>query len=171
MKDYHIVMATFISLVLCSCRSTSKVSDCLINETKVENSNQSLLDVTTETSNTSKEDSSETVSITIITEYDTDKVDENGQSPVKRKTTVMSGKKKKSKSNTATEKKENISATKEESANQVKQENNRREDTKAETKQPLYFSYILFGVAFVILMAVLAYWVFSKYRAGKPQDK
>lgn len=171
MKCYHIIMVTFICLFLCSCRSTSKVSDCLINETQVENSNQSLLDVRTETSNTFIEDSSETVSFTIITEYDTEKVDANGQSPVKRTTATMTGKKKGSKKKGATETKQNISATKEESANQVKQENNRREDTKAETKQPLYFSYILFGVAFVILMAVLAYWVFSKYRAGKPQGK
>lgn len=162
-------MLIILCCFMCSCRSTSKVAEQVVNQELAVESNEKLLDCTSVTSTTSGEDSSETVSITITTEYDTDKTDENGKSPVKRTTTVIKGKKKGSKNNTTTEAKQNISATKEESANQSTQENNRREDTRAETKQPLYLSYILFGVAFVILMAVLAYWVFTKYRAARPQ--
>lgn len=171
MKWYNFVIVLLVCISMCSCRSTSKVSECVTNGTLKVTTNDKVLDVKSEVSNVAVDDSSETVSITIITEYDTDKVDANGQPPVKRKTATVTGKKKGSKKKGTTETKQNISATKEESAEQVIQENNRREDTRAETKQPLYFSYILFGVAFVILMAVLAYWVFTKYRAAKPQGK
>lgn len=153
---------------VCSCRSTSKVTEIVTDETLNVTSNEKVDDVTSVTSNSVCEDSSETVTITVVTEYDTDKTDEQGRVPVKCTIATLTTKKQGYKDETKTQKEQNISATKEESAEQVKNENNRREDTRAETRQPLYYSYILFGVAFVILMAVLAYWVFTKYRAAKP---
>lgn len=144
MKTLYLLISVFLIFSASSFRSTSKVTESATNETTI---------------------------IAVITEYDTDKVNEHNNSPVKTPDGYLSHKKKGSKKNKETQKENNISATKEESANKVTNENNRREDTKAETKQPFYYAYILYGVAFVILMAVLAYWVFTKYRAAKPQGK
>lgn len=171
MRQYVMFCFFLVILSVCSCRSTSKVTENVVDETLNVTNSEKVDDVTSVTSNSVREDSSETVSLTFIIEYDTDKVDEQGKSPVKRTTAALTTKKKGSRNDTKTQKEQNISATKEESAEQVKQENNRREDTRAETKQPLYISFILFGVACVILMAVLAYWVFTKYRAAKPQGE
>lgn len=111
-------------------------------------------------------DSSETIVWTVITEYDTSRADSTGKSPI-RKTTQSLVKKstgKKSKDNTT--KGEALCAAKEVSAVKVTRNNNKRESTKAESKTPLYYAYTVYGVALVILMATLAYWVFSKYRAA-----
>lgn len=144
MKTLYLLISVLLIFPASSFRSTSKVTESATNETTI---------------------------IAVITEYDTDKVNEHNNSPVKTPDGYLSHKKKGSKKNKETQEENNISATKEESANKVTNENNRREDTKAETKQPFYYAYILYGVAFVILMAVLAYWVFTKYRAAKPQGK
>lgn len=144
MKTLYLLISVLLIFSASSFRSTSKVTESATNETTI---------------------------IAVITEYDTDKVNEHNNSPVKTPDGYLSHKKKGSKKNKETQKENNISATKEESANKVTNVNNRREDTKAETKQPFHYAYILYGVAFVILMAVLAYWVFTKYRAAKPQGK
>ena len=144
MKTLYLLISVLLIFSASSFRSTSKVTESATNETTIN---------------------------AVITEYDTDKVNEHNNSPVKTPDGYLSHKKKGSKKNKETQKENNISATKEESANKVTNVNNRREDTKAETKQPFYYAYILYGVAFVILMAVLAYWVFTKYRAAKPQGK
>lgn len=171
MKTLYLLLSILLIFSVSSCRSTSKVTESATNKTTNVVSNEKVEDISSVTNQSVQEDSSETTILTVITEYDTDKIDEHGNSPVKRQTATLATKKKGSKKNNETQKENNISATKEESANNVTNENNLREDTKAETKQPLYYAYIIYGVAFVILMAVLAYWVFTKYRAAKPQGE
>ncbi len=170
-RTLYIAYILVLVFILGACRSTRHVSE----EFSVNSLKQSSKDTSSaalsEKSTTEETDSSDIFVWTITTEYDTSKADSTDKAPVLRTTKQLtlkhSGKKKKNE----TSKNENISATKEESANEFHSNNNRREDTKAETKQPLYYSYILYGVALVILMAVLAYWVFSKYRATRLQNK
>lgn len=167
---YLIYLSVFVSF-LGACRSTRHVAEEFSVDSLKQSSKEMSSAASSENSTIEETDSSDTFVWTITTEYDTSKADSTGKSPVLRTTKQLavkhSGKKKKNE----TSKNENISATKEESAEQFHKNNNRREDTKAETKQPLYYSYILYGVALVILMAVLAYWVFSKYRAARPLNK
>lgn len=169
MRRLSIFLIALLAILLTSsCRSTKSMTETVEKDSLVQTSNLQVGASVITDSNTEEEDSMEVFTVTIITEYDTAKADSAGNSPVARQTKVLQTKRKGSKKGKETTTKQNISATKEESANQVKQSNNKRESTVAETKQPLYYAYILYGVAFVILMAVLAYWVFTKYRAERP---
>lgn len=171
MNTLYLLISVLLIFSASSFRSTGKVTGSATNKAINVVSSEKIENISSETTQSVQEGSSETTIIAVITEYDTDKVNVHDNSPVKTPYGYLSHKKKGSKKNKETQKENNISATKEESANKVTNENNRREDIKAETKQPFYYAYILYGVAFVILMAVLAYWVFTKYRAAKPQGK
>lgn len=153
-----------------ACRSSRHVSEDFSTDSLSQTLSTSVNAASTKESHTAETDSSETFVWTITTEYDTSKTDSNGLSPLLRMTRTLTIKRTCKKKEEDTSKKENISATKEESANQVHSKSHKRESTKAETKQPLYYAYLLGGVALVILMATLAYWVFTKYRAARPQE-
>ena len=170
MKKMTIYCLAFftVALLLASCRSSKTVVEEEKKDSLVQTSNVQVDIQTTTETKTNEDDSTEVFTVTIITEYDTAKADSTGKSPVLRQTQITESKRKGSKKAQETTTKQNISATKEESANQVTQSKTRRENTKTETKQPLYYAYILYGVALVILMAILAYWVFTKYRAARP---
>lgn len=172
MKQILSIASLFVVVcILGACRSSRHVTENISVDSASQSSKSSVDAALTETSHTEETDSSDTFVWTITTEYDTSKADSTGKAPVLRTTKSLavrySGKKKKNE----TSKNENISATKEESANHLTRNNNKRESTKAESKRPLYYSYVLYGVALVILMAVLAYWVFTKYRAARPQQQ
>jgi hypothetical protein len=121
-------------------------------------------------------DSSETVVIRETTWFDTSRTDSNGVSPVLRKERVTSltrhGKRSdkgsEDKSNTEGRQKNSAtiknSAKTEESAASENRSETKKDTSTSETKQVAYLSWLLFGLAFCILMAVLAYWVFTKYR-------
>ncbi len=163
----YIVVLVFI---LGACRSSRHVSEVSVTDS-LSLSYKSAVDATnTEKMYKQETDSVETVFWTITTEYDTSKADSNGVSPLLRKTKTLTIKRSNKKRTEQILKNENISANKEESANQLHKKSNKRESTKAETKQPLYYAYLLGGVALVILMAILAYWVFTKYRAARPLE-
>lgn len=167
------ILYTVLMLVLVfslgACRSSRHVSEDFSTDTLSQSSSVSANVASMEESHTAETDSSETFVWTITTEYDTSKTDSNGVSPLLRTVRTLKIKRAYNTKKEDTSKKENISATKEESANQVHSKSHKRESTKAETKQPLYYAYLLGGVALVILMAILAYWVFTKYRAACPQ--
>ena len=170
MRHLSFILTVLLVIFLsASCRSTKHLTEEVVDDSLAQTSNVQIGVTTTTETTVEEEDSTEVFTVTIITEYDTAKADSTGKSPVLRKTKVLETKRKGSKKAQDTTTKQNISATKEESANQVNHKYNKREDTKAETKQPLYYAYLMYGVALVLLMAVLAYWVFSKYRAGRPQ--
>lgn len=156
-----------------------------VTSSKTENS-QMQSSVTSESKSTSVtttseqvDDSTETVTTTHTTWYDTSKVDENGVAPVLKEETVTSttrhGKRttkgsderkdsdQKSQSKTDVQK----SATTEESAVSVSKSSKTKDVSASETKQVQYTSWALFGLGFVILSAILAYWVFTKYRQRK----
>ncbi len=163
---YILVLVFFLG----ACRSSRHVSEVFSTDTLSQSSKMSVDATSAEESHTTETDSSEVFVWTITTEYDTSKTDSNGISPLLKTTKTLTIKRTSKKKEKETSKKENISATKEESANQVRTTSKKRESTKAETKQPLYYAYILGGVALVILMAILAYWVFTKYRAARPHE-
>lgn len=106
-------------------------------------------------------------SVTVETTiYDTSRYDSvSGVSPVLSTTKTTKSKKKDSKKTSETTKSANVSAASDETANTVVSTEKHGDKSVAETKQPLYISSILFGLAFVILVCILAYWVFTKYRA------
>ena len=144
---------------------------------------QAVTTVTSESSQTqvtttqeNVDDSTETVTVTHTTWYDTSRADSNGVAPVLKEETVTSttrhGKRttkgsderkdsdEKSQSQTNVQK----SATKEESAESVLTSTKTKDMSASETKQVQYTSWALFGLGFVIIAAILARWVFSKYR-------
>ncbi len=169
-KTLYIAFILVLVFILGACRSSRHVSEDFSADTLSQSSKSSVDATSAEESHTTETDSSEVFVWTITTEYDTSKTDSNGISPLFKTTKTLTIKRTSKKKEKETSKKENISATKEESANQVHSTSKKRESTKAETKQPLYYAYILGGVALVILMAILAYWVFTKYRAARPHE-
>ena len=137
-------------------------------------SESSVTTVTTTTEQTS--DDTETITIRETTWYDTSKVDSNGVSPVlmtENQTTITHNKKKTEKDtedqSDTEEKKETTttvqtSANKEESAESAYKNTTQKDASATETKQLQYLSWVLLGLACLDLAAVLAYWVFTKYR-------
>ena len=125
------------------------------------------------------DDSTETVTITHTTWYDTNKVDSNGVAPVLKEETVTSttrhgkrttkGSDERKESDEKSQSQTNIenSATTEESAASVSTSSKTKDVSASETKQVQYTSWVLFGLGFVIISAILAYWVFTKYRQRK----
>ena len=182
------VILMFGLLLLMSCASYKKAvkEDSSQTSTVTTSTTENTQAVTTSTSESSVtqvtttqeqvDDSTETVTITHTTWYDTSKTDSSGVSPVLKEETITSttrhGKRskkgsderkdsdEKSQSQTDVQK----SATKEESAESVLTSSKTKDVAASETKQVQYFSWALFGLAFVIITAILAYWVFTKYR-------
>ncbi|MBQ8709376.1 MAG: hypothetical protein IJ550_02175 [Bacteroidaceae bacterium] len=156
---------------------TSHVESSATEQEKVEinaSSEQSAIAETTTSEQTN--DSTETMTVRETTWYDTSKVDSNGVSPVLKtekqtsityhgrrnvKDTENKGRSNEKQQSSATVQN---SAKKEESAESAKKSQIQRDVTATETKQLQYLSWVLPGIAFVILAAVLAYWVFTKYR-------
>ncbi len=168
MRNVSFIFFTAIILILSSCGSSKHVSG-IDEKQKVDIDAISCLLSGLETVQTITDEGNlhEIVEIE-TTVYDTSRLDSlSGTHPVLSKTKATKTREKGDKKTSETSQKANISATNEESAkiNQVK--NEKREIATAETKQPLYLSYILLGIASVVLVCVLAYWVFSKYRAEK----
>lgn len=168
-RTLHFVLLLGAVLFLIACRSSRSASESVSVDSLSQSSKTAVDVASTEHSRTVEQDSSDMYVWTVTTEYDTSKADSTGKAPVLRQTKSLSVKRSGRRKQNEKSKNENISATKEESATQVNKSNNKRERVKAETKQPLYCAYIIYGVALVILMAVLAYWVFTKYRAARPQ--
>lgn len=152
-----------------ACRSSRHISEGFSVDSLSQSQKVTIDKASTEENDIVVTDSSELFVWTITTEYDTSKTDSNGIAPLLKTIRTLAIKRSGKKQEENTLKKENISATKEESANELQRMYNKRESTKAETKQPLYYTYLACGVALVILMAILAYWVFTKYRAVHPQ--
>lgn len=168
MRYFPFAFFTVIVLLLSSCGSSKHISD-FDEKQKVDIDAVSCLLSGLETVQTVTDEGElrEIVEIE-TTVYDTSRLDSlSGTHPVLSKTKTTKTREKGDKKTSKTQKNANISATNEESAkiNQVK--NEKREVSATETKQPLYVSYILLGIASVVLVCVLAYWVFSKYRAEK----
>ena len=164
MKLLHIMLPV---MLLYSCGSakqayvsdekeeTSKVSASTVMES-IETELKSILE--------SGMEESVTVETTI---YDTSRYDSvSGVSPVLSTTKATKSKKKDSKKTSETTKNANVSAGNEVTAKSNVSTEKHGEKSVAETKQPLYVSRILLGLAAVILVCILAYWVFTKYRAG-----
>lgn len=98
--------------------------------------------------------------------YDTSRYDSvSGVSPVLSTTKATKSKKKDSKKTSETTKNANVSAGNEVTAKSNVSTEKHGEKSVAETKQPLYVSRILLGLSAVILVCILAYWVFTKFRA------
>lgn len=168
MRKVQMLYVCFIVMMLASCHVNKHMAE---QASSVDSVSVSVTN-TTEQASTSvvsirEADSTTLFVYTVTTEYDTSKADSNGVAPVLKKVEAyisrMTGHKKEKDCQDNIK----ISATKEESANQVNIKNNKREYSKAESKQQLYWSYVLYGVALVVLMAILAYWVFTKYRATR----
>lgn len=157
------------ALLFVACGSSRRASENVSVDSASVSSQATIDAVSSELSRTEEHDSSDVYVWTITTEYDTSKADSTGKSPILRQTESLTVKHSGKKKENDTKRNENISATKEESAKEFHGNTNKRENTRAESKKPLYYSYIIYGVALVILMAVLAYWVFTKYRAARPQ--
>lgn len=171
MKNIHIIAILLAAFFLVACRSTKHVTESQSVDSVSLSSKTAVDAESAAISHTEERDSSTTFVWMITTEYDTSRADSTGKAPVLRQTKSLAIKQHGKRKNDDITTNEKISATKEESAKQLTRKDNKRESTKAETKQPLYWSYILYGVALVILMAILAYWVFTKYRAARPHTE
>ena len=175
-------------LLLTSCGSVQKAvkEDISQTSTVTSSSTENRQTVTSATSESSQtqvsttqeqvDDSTETVTVTHTTWYDTSKADSNGVAPILKEETVTSKTRHGKRSTKGSEEKNNTedksqssststnSATKEESAESDLKSKTEKDTSMTETKQFAYLSQVLYGLAFCILMAVLAYWVFTKYR-------
>ena len=152
------------ALLFVACGSSRRATENVSVDSASVSSQATIDAVSSELSRTEEHDSSDVYVWTITTEYDTSKADSTGKSPILRQTESLAVKHSGRKKRNDTKRNENISAT------EFHGNTNKRENTRAESKKPLYYSYIIYGVALVILMAVLAYWVFTKYRAARPQN-
>lgn len=163
------ILLLFLSVMLIS--SCGSAKQACVAEEKQEISGMAasdvLEDIETKLLSILESDMEENMTVE-TTVFDTSRFDSlSGKSPVLSKTKATKSKKKGSKKTSEASKKANISATNEESANLNITTENHREKSVAETKQPLYMSRILLGLAAVVLVGILAYWVFTKYRAEK----
>lgn len=185
----NVVKMLFCLFVFSSCGSAKKVVKQSIDQTSTEtysNTVQGTADVNVSTGLSSAieaatyeqtEDSTATLVIKKTLWFDTSHCDSLGVTPVLREETVTSltchGKRtnKGSKDKSNAEGKSNsfatinYSANKEESAVSTNRCKTEVAKSLAETKQLAYTSWMLYGLAACILMAILAYWVFTKYRA------
>lgn len=138
-------------------------------------SSESSIKTVTSTTEQSSDDT-ETITIIETTWYDTSKVDSNGVSPVLKTenlTNITHNKKKSEKDSEGqsdSEEKKKSSTTvqtsvnKEESAESAYKNTTQKDSHVTETKQLQYLSWVLIGLAVLVLSAILAYWVFTKYR-------
>ena len=178
-------------LLLMSCGSYKKavkedISQTSTVTTSITENTQAVTSTTSESSQTQVtttqeqvDDSTETVTVTHTTWYDTSKADSNGVSPVLKEETITSttrhGKRqskgseqhKDSEEKSQSEATVQNSANKEESTESALTISKTKDVATSETKQMQYLSWALFGLAFVIIAAVLAYWFFTKYRRRK----
>ena len=158
----RVVYLSLCLLLLASCGSYKKAVKEQTSQTSTVNSS-----------------STETVTVTHTTWYDTSRVDSNGVAPVLKEETVTSttrhgkrttkGSDERKDSDEKSQSQTNIenSATTEESAVSVSTSSKTKDVSASETKQVQYTSWALFGLGFVIISAILAYWVFTKYRQRK----
>ena len=162
-----------------SSQVSSVTSSSTENTQAVSNASNESSESTVTTMQKNIDDSTETVTVTKTTWYDTSRTDSNGVAPVLKEETVTSttrhgkretvssekrkDKDEKSQSETNVQK----SATKEESAESVSVNSTAKDVSASETKQVQYTSWALFGLGFAIIAAILAYWVFTKYRSRR----
>ena len=186
-----VVLLSLSLLLLMSCGSYKKAvkeesSQTTTVNTSTTETSQVQTSVTSESQSTSVtstkeqvDDSTETVTVTHTTWYDTSRVDSNGVAPVLKEETVTSttrhgkrttkGSDERKDSDEKSQSQTNIenSATTEESTVSVSTSSKTKDVSASETKQVQYTSWALFGLGFVIISAILAYWVFTKYRQRK----
>ena len=174
--------------------SKEKVNEKVVSATRTDSigettraKNSSILTESTDSSNREKEEEKtdsqykEVLTITETTIYDTSST-ENGTPKIKqtiKQTKVekfASSSNVKAKDTSVTKNKETALAKEEKRdstkstkqyANEEKKERNVESDKKqsiSESKQIFYIALALFGIVLVIIVGVLAYWVFSKYR-------
>lgn len=184
----RVVLSSLCLLLLISCGSYQKTENQQNDQTSVVTSSitvktlaesnvlSELSETIAKTTNEHTDDSTETVIVKETVWYDTSRADGNGSSPVLRKETITSTTRHgKHTSNDSAERTEDTGkclsttnvhnfATKEESAESASRSRTEKDTSAAETKQLAYTSRVLCGLAFFILAAILAYWVFTKYR-------
>ncbi|MBR5592851.1 MAG: hypothetical protein IKW46_02140 [Bacteroidaceae bacterium] len=100
---------------------------------------------------------------TVTTKFDTNKVDSNGAPVIESRVEKTVQKSRGSNNTKQTNTTNNISATKEENVNENTNTENVVHEEKEESKQMKYAAELFFGIAFLVL-AILAFWVFTKYR-------
>lgn len=174
--------------------SKEKVNEKVVSATNADSigettrtKNSSILTESTDSSNREKEEEKtdsqykEVLTITETTIYDASST-ENGAPKIKQtikqtkvekfgsysntKNRDTSATKNEKKALTKEEKRDSAKSTKQ-YANEEKKERNVESDKKqsiSESKQIFYIALALFGIVLVIIVGVLAYWVFSKYR-------
>ena len=185
------LISWFAIFVLVSCGSSRSLSKEKVNEKVVSatrndsigettrEKNSSILTESTDSSNREKEEEKtdsqykEVLTITETTIYDTSSTETIKQTKVEKfasssnvKAKVTSVTKNKETALAKEEKRDSTKSTKQ-YANEEKKERNVESDKKqsiSESKQILYIALVLFGIVLVIIVGVLAYWVFSKYR-------
>lgn len=180
-------------MLLASCGSYNKAERQQTDQTSTVTSSstenmQAVTNASSESSETQvsssqvqTDDSTETVTVTKTTWYDTSRTDSNGVAPVLKEETVTSmtrrgkrttqGSEQRKDSDSKSQSQTTVqnSATKEESAKSDIRTTTTKDVSASETKQVQYTAWMLFGIAFVIIAAVLAYWFFSKYRQRSRQ--
>lgn len=178
-------------LLLVSCGSIKKTTEEGISQTLNKASSiteERLADVNAfsaqsviaeESTSEQTSDSAETMTIYETTWYDTGKADSKGFSPVlktEKRTSItyhgkhtVKGSDNKESSEEKRQSSTNIqnSAKSEEAAESENKSQTKGDASVTETKQLQYISWGLPGLALVIIAAVLAYWVFTKYRQQK----
>jgi H+/gluconate symporter-like permease len=186
------VVAFFIAILICalfsSCGSYKKTvkEDTHQTETVTTNTTANSQTQTNATSQSSSvtqntvtertDDSTEVVTITETTWYDTSKADSTGNSPVLKteKTTTIkhNGKRTERQENENRESEQTNALSSTNSSAVIKEESATRDETKSserntaatETKQLSYAAWALLALSLLIIVGVLAYWVKSKYR-------
>lgn len=178
-------------LLLASCGSVKKVTKEDFNQTtdivsstaeekqvSIKTSSEQS-SVTKTTANVQMDSRTETLSVLETTWYDTSRTDSTGVAPVlkteKQKSITHYGKhiaKDTEKGSRNGEKQQSSTiiqdfANKEETVESTNKSQTQKDVSSTETKQLQYMSWVLPGLALVILAAVLAYWVFTKYRQRK----
>lgn len=185
MKNLNVLL---VALLLVSCGSTKKtVKDETKGQSSLETSverkdsirvseQETLRTSLSQMAHMDVEDSTEVWTVTTTSWYDTEKADSNGVAPLLKQETVRSvsfhGQRSKGTAGNAitSEKKSNIALTSQEKEERnVSAENVIKTSTRStgsvSKARPVF--YVTAGVVLAILMAILAYWVFSKYRAAR----
>jgi len=185
MRNLNVLL---LALLLVACGTTKKSSKEIVKETNSLTSSLSLEDSVIaeiqkstqtslqQTSFLDVDDSTEIWTVTTTSWYDTEKADSNGVAPLMKQETVRSavfhGKRSKGQSGNAllSETKSNLTLTSQEkvesgvSAEKVTKTSTQNKSSATNTRSIIY---VAAGMVFTILMAILAYWVFTKYRAER----
>lgn len=159
MKAFVII----IYLLLISCGSSKKAT----NEAMISTSNAVTVTgesmVNTETGTEVTDEYEVVVVTTVTTNYDTNKTDSTGEPVIESKVEKTVIKERGSNKSKQTNTTNNVSATKEENVSGKVESENVVSEAFEENKQMKHAGDLAKGIAFLIL-AILAFWVFSKYR-------